>query len=81
MDAREATALVKQYFTDINGAYGCVAFQVLGVSRVKGNPSPWIVQCSFFTSVMGGARQHYEVTVDDETNIQKVERLDPPAGG
>lgn len=79
MDAREATRTVKDYFREVHGDHGCIAFQVATVERSEDNEPGWVVNCSFYLSIHDIIQAHYTVRVREDGSIGSVVRLDSGA--
>ena len=80
MDAHAATKKVKQYFHEMNGDYGSLAFQVESVERDESKTEEsWVVICSFFRSMADPKRSTFSVRVSAVDGIQKVTPLTPSA--
>ena len=80
MDAHAATKKVKQYFQEMNGEGGSVAFQVESVERdARYEGETWVVICSFFRSIHAPERTTFSVLVSAASGIEKVTPLTPPS--
>jgi hypothetical protein len=72
MDARQATKTVKDYFSEMHGSHGSVAFRVEAVEYAD---PLWEVTCSMFASLEAQQRSHYLVAVRSDGSIDRVELL------
>lgn len=77
MDAHQASQLVKEYFFDLHGQWGVIAFQVESVLEQN---QGWEVTCSFLDSVNAGARTHYDVHVNSDGKLGRVQKLSEAKG-
>lgn len=77
LDGREASIRVRNYFFEVHGALGVLAFEIMDV-RFNEQEKVWIVRCGFFTSILAPQKTYFEVRVSEDGKIQEVTQTTGP---
>jgi len=77
MDGRKASRTARDYFYEIHGEQGVIAFRIENVSTEEPvlEESRWIIECSFYPSISARERDYYKVKISKTGEVLHVERI------
>lgn len=77
MDGRKASRVARDYFYEMHGEQGVVAFRIENVSTEEPllEESVWVIECSFYPSLLARERDYYKVKVSRVGEVLRVEKI------